>query len=328
MSFDPEKYNNALDATRYIQAYYLSELSFVLHLPFFTIGKIDANLEPPKPISIKKKLENWWRAIQDKQHRRSLLIDIGKKRIYSNFHMVQTLIFVTRVILNYTAYFLITADLFHISGNVDTVQQDTENAVLKSSSAIQGWHLIILSTAIYFIGYSHHRFYLVHQIMAGDPNKAMLDYRFYTFVHLSFVNFSIDFPGIVVPAVNFSRWIITIINIIAGTILIITLLIQIPIIKAWGCYPKWESNFEDLQYGMCSKINSDPQSVLQPVCTMPGTNCGDNEIRVKDMFGMTMTIVQTMLSVSFIMYWLSIPVKLTYYRYMFDLVQATKTKLD
>ncbi len=78
--------------------------------------------------------------------------------------------------------------------------------------------------------------------------------------------------------------------------------------------------FRVVRYGLCPAYIDDPLNAHPPVCDQPGTRCGEEEIRWKNMFGHTILQAGIMCVFSIVIYLVSVSAKVKFYILSRDLV--------
>ena len=86
-------------------------------------------------------------------------------------------------------------------------------------TAFSGPKLKVLyaALAVHFVQYAVHRYHLINCVPSSSEERAAeaeLKPWAYWLAHVSIINFSIDFPGLMMPDVKFSNTLIILINLV------------------------------------------------------------------------------------------------------------------
>lgn len=125
----------------------------------------------------------------------------------------------------------------------------------------------------------------------------------------SIFNFLFDLPASGVASTIFSRTIVCGINIICAVILLFVIFFEEPFIKAWGCYPSYNSIY-DYKFGMCPAYYGRQSASC---CDQPGVRCGTEVDKDHHIFNVISTFIQAALAVSFGVYIISVTPIVSYY---------------
>ena len=309
----------AKKATNWLSAIYFSEIGW-LGATYLMFEVPEGPLKPPE-FSFK----GWFNRVRARWFRPRAPAPPQPNRIYWSYSFV----FFVRSVLNVVGFALLLGDTPDISSTVPkdsryadpgrTSLTPTEtlevygSAMSTSRAAVGGW-LLFASTMIHFVAYTHHKRLLERVLETGGPDSLPVDIwpRLYTIAHLGLFNFSLDIPGWTVPSTQPSRWLCTVLNLTAGLVLLFCVFVEQPFERAWGCYsPK--TSIESYKYGLCPAFFS-TDATFSPVCDTPGVKCGEGLIRDREVFRHALAISQMIVSVSFVIYILSIQEKVDYFR--------------
>lgn len=262
------------DATKWLTTIYLSEVSFLLHTPLFI--KLDSKLniyaeEPPPPVPdwAQNAPTNTFFGIYarnflgrvNRLQQKIRSAEFRFKRMWHQRHprplpLFQIAIFSIRSILNFTALVFIFWNL-RIDTGKDTSEMTHE--VLHSKQAVIGWRLLLASFVIYILSYFHQRYHLMQLITKASSSDQIIALHFpvrlYWLAHLSIINFSLDFPGVLpafaclssilthvyvagalVKSVQLSRFMVCTLNIVAGVLLAFCIMAIEPFTKVCILY--------------------------------------------------------------------------------------------
>lgn len=199
---------------KWLTTIYLSEVSFLLHLPLFiqittdmdiytessdnapSIAK-NANAQTIFTFYAQKFLSKFWNIVKRIRAYKKEMVKIWKEKHPKPKPYFQLTIFVLRCTLNFAALVIIFFDLRKTAKGDARSAADMADIILNGSTAKNGWWLIFVSFLLYMVSYIHQRYHLTHVVNKAVENHDALAIptRLYWTAHISVINFSLDLPG-------------------------------------------------------------------------------------------------------------------------------------
>jgi hypothetical protein len=318
-STDSTTLRRALETTSWLQAIYTSEVFFLTGAPFMMlpVSPLKEATLMSRPLS--KRVQMASAAMSSQESRSNHLYNShADNHIYYNFYWTQAAIFVVRAGLNAAAFGLILKPVPEIQSNEERAYELVYKTITTGTETHIGWWLILGSLILHFLAYASHRLYLIRSFLqdpTASDGPAVLPHKMYTVAHISILNFLLDLPGYHTLSTRFLRYVIVALNLTATLILVFYLFVLENFVLAWGCYPRGTS-LGDFRFGVCPGYWRDPDHYYAPVCDSPGARCGEEEIRDNQMFSHELGITSGLVAFSFSLYIISIPQKVTYYRFI------------
>lgn len=194
---------------------YLSEISFLLHLPLFIQITTDMDIyteTPSNPPLMAKNaniptiftfyaqrcLSKLWRILNRIWAYKKEMGKIWKERHPKPKPYFQLAIFLLRCTLNFAAIVIIFFDLRKTAKGDARSAADIADIILNSDTAKKGWWIIFVSFLLYAVSYIHQRYHLTHVVNKAIETQDALSIptRLYWTAHISVINFSLDLPGV------------------------------------------------------------------------------------------------------------------------------------
>jgi hypothetical protein len=340
MLIDP---TTARTSTRWIVPVFTSELFFLFRLPILLIPALPADmidaLVETQLSGARSRFDGgnrseWWATIRSEQARRAALYTRPTLRKYINMVSIHTALAIIGLVLNIIWLAMWWAAISHVTPATSRADHSalrhyvdqTLEAITNTRLGHTGSWFLMVSVILYFVQYAHYRHHLVRLAThyPGHPDTLLPRY-IYILAHFSVINYVFDIPDIDVPTTKLSRIIIMTINLVAGSILAVALIIEEPFTEAWGCYPPGTS-YVDLDSGMCPRFLDNPQDVLPPVCTVPGAECGQEVVRWKHELSDSVHQAQMAVTIGVFVYLiLTIDSRIRFYKESAMFLQAVST---
>lgn len=266
-----------------------------------------------------------------KEQKSSLYKSTLNDRKYYAFYVGMTALTLTRLLLNFSGFFLILTAIDDYAPNENDYSENADLPyeyatqtfyVLQSHylAKIAGW-LFLASTFLHVAAFLAHKHFLMIEFHSATE-KDIFSVPDYWFGHLSLLNWIFDIPGIGVPTSRLIHIVIILINFTAGVVFAVAYWLEEPMTLAWGCYQPG-THIADMKYGLCPAYINDPQNAHPPVCDQPGVRCGEEEIRWKTILKHTLAHSGFILSISLAIYITSVAAKSQFYKLSQDLVRDT-----